>query len=822
MKHVRFCLLQWYILFVASAISKEKKNAVVTLGSDNQKTVRVNRDLSETDVSLPTCKVQLNVTSAKILIQEFEFHQPNFAKLSLSFHGHKVEYTEGTIQPFDWVWTYYSIHGLFSYLKWPADFSILSFGLLDYKTLPDGKILDLEVKNTTKCQLKIGEQESVKSIAEALKTFTQDYIVPTRKIDNVDYSYWCYHAEVPNSQDTILHKLRSYTGFPVHVAAFNCCYTKVDALNKSHMSVECKEKQIFRSFEVMTAPYLMTLIAFAYFPIFLMRFGNKATSKLSQTNAQYRPVGENETISYVYLENTPPISIFEICVTLCGTAEKFPFAVGRFCRLMFVVSSTISIFVRLHFYRKYLYGIAYALIKHKCPLGFMSMLAGFSLSQKTFLTVFGGPYCVLYGFYFLSFFFLILPKRVDKIFEIGSSYPNNRNAKSPLYFSFYEIELFSSTKISTQYGYGKAAGICSGGVYMLMNSLFWKHFLILQYKRFVSLNKLLCLRLNKFFLIVIFTTISPILVVLNLFEICLTIFFYLFPVICFFRIVVIGYTFSLIKWLKSNRGLRCLGKLYIIQALVTVCVSVSLLYLIIGFCAIFTDTFAFLSKMLIFSFLSVIVYPSFSFGYIFFGIVFLYYILKLMSGFGEGYQELLSDVVEASFQLDEDPNTFQLVDSTLIVNGARGCNITKVQILNSVLYLTNTQSLAIREASVHKPSKIRLQDHKAGIPRELFLKIVAMHRPVYKQMFMILLRIGLIFCLIYVTILIVSSKPRGSEAGISEVMHVVFLMAVGALPRIVEIIFTRVNPSVKKDIQIRKLKSIILEYWQQNHNLLED
>lgn len=770
---------------------------------------------------LPICKVTLNKNSAKILQSAFQYYEPNFARLKLVFKGKHVGFTKEVIQPFIWYWTFYSTHELFAYLKWPADFSVLSFGLLDSRTLPDGHRLYLTVSDT-ECFLQIGDFNSVMAIAEALGNFTRDFLVPTRIEENLSYSYWCYHAEIPNKQHNFLHSLRAYTGFPIQVAAYNCCNTVNDRLNKSIMHVDCNRKQIYRSFASLLVPYLMTLVAFAFFPVFLLQFSDATAASDHRLSDQQQilPVNEDETgagLSYIYFDGSPPISISKYMSSLFGLTEKYPYAVSRFRRFVFVVMITILIFIRLYVYRKntYLHSAVLALLQHKCPIGFISMLGGFELSREAYLTDLGGPFAVLIGFYVFSMFFVILPQSVDKIFEDAVKGSTRSNApRSPLCFSLYDIEVYSGNKITTCYGYGKAAGLCSGGVFMLTNPVFWKYFLLLQIKRFPNTYTFLVRHTNKYLAVIIFCLFLPFQLLINTIETAGSIFIYGIPVIHFFKIVIRGYTLHLVDVFTSSSVMSQIGRLLVIRAICYFAVGLVLLYYIVAACTIFTDSLIFVSKLLIFSFLSVIVYPSNSFGYIFFGLVFIYYIVKMLSGFGERYQELLSDIVEVCYQLDEDPQKLQIVDGTLIVSDIRGNRISRLQVHNTVIDLSHDQVISVRGSTLTRAAKLSHKNHMVGIPIDLFMTIVRKYRPVHKQLSFIVLRLMLIFCLIYITFSIISIKPLGL-IGISEVMHVVFMIAIGALPKILEIAFDNRSRSAKRDIMLQRLKSDVIAYWQQ-------
>ena len=54
----------------------------------------------------------------------------------------------------------------------------------------------------------------------------------------------------------------------------------------------------------------------------------------------------------------------------------------------------------------------------------------------------------------------------------------------------------------------------------------------------------------------------------------------------------------------------------------------------------------------------------------------------------------------------------------------------------------------------------------------------------------------------------------GPTSEISDVMHVIFIVTIGALPRVLEVALTTSNESVKREIELRRLEQTIMRYWE--------
>lgn len=778
------------------------------------------------------CNMSINVTSSEYLKNNIEVFQPDFARLELRFrYEHPVvqpyilepssSHTNEIIQPYNWIWTYYLPTGFFSYIRWPVDFPILSFGLLDAKTLKH-QFLVVEIPNQN-CSVLMGNRDTIRSIAYALKNMTRDYLV--KLMEPYSYSYWCYLAEVPGVKNTWSYQFGIYLAYPVEFARYNCCRTEKSKVDYKEFSIRCPEHQLGKMWQATVFPYVMGIVAFCYFPIVLFNFGagvssigkKKRTRQIKLIAAAEDDNDEQEyTDDWIFLDGKPPINLKTVVFGLFGLVETYPVCVSRLRRFVFVIMSPWVIFCKLYVYYTFQYDTTMALLEHGCPMGYLSILGGFEKSRQNFMPVLGGPYCLLIIFYVASFIFFILPTYPDGVVFDGTLRYSSFGESSPLFLDISTVEKYSHLLISQETcGYRRAAIFNTALFYSLFNPKFWRDAVNLQFSRFqTALYSFKSLPKQ-----IIFSVFGlPIYVVICFLELLLCITYYGIPVINAVCIIVTGFVIWLLKFLRqrnnrSARSFRTISNSYPCKFILASCMACLFVYYMFSFCTIFILSFAFICQLLVFSFISVIVYPSFSFGYLFFGVVFIYYIFKIFQGVGDRYIELLADAVEISSQMDADVCRNQIIDGTVIIDVSVPVEITKIQISNSIINLSSNQRHAIREISIERRPKIMYRDHAAGIPYDLFQILVRKYLPLHVQMIHAFLKILIILVLLYLTISMVDTKPNDRTEGISEMMHVVFIVAIGSLPRVLEVATDNTNHHVKKELHLRHVKETVNTYW---------
>jgi hypothetical protein len=155
----------------------------------------------------------------------------------------------------------------------------------------------------------------------------------------------------------------------------------------------------------------------------------------------------------------------------------------------------------------------------------------------------------------------------------------------------------------------------------------------------------------------------------------------------------------------------------------------------------------------------------------------------------------------------------QIIDNTLIIDDSVPYEITKIQINECIISLSSDQRHVLREADCDKGPKVIYKKHMTGIPNDLFQILVKKYLPLHVQITHAFLKISLILVLIYLTISMVDRKPYSQTEGISEMMHVIFIIVVGSLPRVLEVALDNSNHHIRKEIKLRKIRATINKYW---------
>ncbi|XP_052774615.1 uncharacterized protein LOC128213124 [Mya arenaria] len=802
----------------------------VTNGDDNMVSNMVQLTEGNEEIEkYNSCFMSVANNSASFFKAHLELYEPNFVQFKIKFVvGNRkssmkplIEHTENALEPYKWVWTFKSPKSSFPYLKWRSDFGILSFGLLDAKTTRTNLILYVEVPDS-ECLLKLWDQTTINRFGQALRNMTVNYLSTLNKFYN--YSYFCYHSEIRGIRDTVGYRSSIYFGYPYDFERYKCCNT---FLSKQNHEIDCSHPPIKRFRDAGQAPFALGLVAFTYFPILLFLIGGKLLAINRKYSRESIPMQDFSTSSYVnidqsydnyvYLNGEYPVSAFAILCGLCGLAQKCPFGVSRLRRVLFTLLTPSVIFFQIYIYYIFNYEHIMVLLNRNCPMAYLSMLGGFEKSLNNFMPQFGGPYCLFAGFYIASVVFLILPTSPDKIVQAGTYRYTTFGEISPLFLNIETIEKLSPYPVTNTVGYSRVSLLSLSMFYMVANPKFWSYVIQIQKRRVrgnAGQHRAICI-LKVLFL--------PLYIVVCVVELVLCTSYYGFSIVNVLCMVFVGYTVTLLNLLfnastrrNENSFAFLLSDNIILKVFCCTIVAVTFLYYVISFCSMFLVSFCFVSKLILFCFLAVITFPATSFGYLFFGVVFLYYIVKMFQKFSDGYFELLADAIEASLQLESEVQRTTVIDGTVVIGVENLVEITKLQIGDRTINLSTDQRRAIREGSHLVRKKLHTKDHSFGIPRDLYYLLVEKYRPVYKEVTKTLLKILFILVLIEITLRIVVKDNKGQSEELSEVMHVVFIMVIGALPRILEVALDSVLGSIKKDIEIKKIKGTILEYWA-NH-----
>ena len=770
------------------------------------------------------CKFEISNKSINYFHSRLLEEDPKFMKFYIRFNGSQFfNATSDTFQPTKWYWTYNSSRGMYPYLYWNVDFGVLSFGLLEAKTLQEHPFVFMDVQaqqEDENCVVTYGTRDTTKGIACALETLLQDFENP--KYQN---SYYCFLAEKPGVRDSMQYIAAMYLLYPVDFINYNCCVTGFHYTTGVPYN-NCFENQIRKWPQCTILPYILGLCFFLYFPIVVLNIGDTLSRNISVIPQEYEMIGvENEIPSginsgddgWVYLNEYSPYSILDCMSHLwCGLDQTHPIAVSRFKRFLFLILAPTPVFIQLLLYNyNWEHGMVDKFVQHGTPMGFLSLLADKSVRDLYFVPAFGGGLNILLAYGILGLVIVVLPYNLKQILEDGISLSSN-TIRSPLCLGIWEMHDLSMIQTSSDPGYGRCSEICISGIYLIFNPRFWVRAVFIQYNRLCSFFDTFCPERTIFGLLKVI--IIPFYVLFCVIELVLCLVWFGVPFFRFIYFLLRGVSSSLFTLRLNSEGRPNRCSLFIrnpvVFGLITVILFSASSFFTYTYCLIFIQSFDFISQVLVFCFVAVIVYPAVSFGYLFFFVMLIYYIFHMMRGFGDVYLLLLSEAVEVSRNLDGEINHTSTFDNTLQVSNIRAHGITRVTIEGEqVCCLAQNFFQSITDEGRRKP-RVRLRINMYGIPKRLFNLLISKHKPVNQQVLKIVFQLVLITLLLAITMSIAGGFVTGPTSEISDVMHVIFIVTIGALPRVLEVAVTTSNESVKREIELRRLEQTIMRYWE--------
>ena len=782
------------------------------------------------NASNEVCDVKITDQSAHYIKHTLHSWSPNFARLILAFpDNHTCIKKRDIIMPHHWFWTYYSPDGYFPYLKWPIDFSRLSFGLLDVKTYPKNITVFFQV-NSPNCTIFMGDSKTTQAICEAFRQLTDQYLV---KINSrfYSYSYWCFLAERPNERNSWDYFFGVYFGFVSDFVGYNCCRTGYnDSATKEPGTLGLKYLEQIRKMRQCTIiPNIISLIIFAYFPLCLTKFGK------SDVRVDERYQGITPDDDFVFLSgHSSFIILTNICELMSCISRTHHVLLSRVRRFMFILLTPCIIYVQLAVYQND--EVVKSFIRHGMPISYISMVGGFEESQNCFLPCFGGPFILLLSFFLGCLIFLLVPESLRGVLEneeepvcgLISPREYHRSVVIPFSIGDATLEDLSSIPLSKQSGYCKMGKRCQAGIYMVLNPQFWRFFVKCQIERYTFVRGLVPVNLrHRTAYTCLFILGSSLYIFACTIEIVLCAIYFGIPLFAFIKHIVKCYINSIMRKLFLVRQNDISEKPSILMKLLSLFivffVAVPFIFFIISVCTVFSASISYIVLVTVFSFLAVIVYPSYSFGYIFFGIAFIYYFLKRIQAMKEIYIELLHDAIEISERLQEHVLGPYFMNETLVVKNVQNVPFDKLQVNGRTVELTEFQREVLHDNDVQASninvSKVKSKNGELGIPRDLFNRLLQEYRPIHIQVISAMVRLGLILTLIIITLSIVMRGSYQQKAAMSEVIHVIFMVAIGALPRVLEIALSTITDSMKKEIELRRMAVTIEHYWQEKSRI---
>ena len=774
------------------------------------------------------CIVTIDERSVNYFRSRLQVDDPNFIRFKVVF-GNKnenVTYAPGTLHAFNWVWTYNSSNGIYPYLHWNVDYGTLSFKLLDVKTLSNDPFIYFKISN---CHLTIGLNETNMLLAEQYKNLVSELSETNTTITKYQQSYFCYMAEAPGFRNTFGYLMGLYFVYPLSVINYNCCITYYEFWELRY-GYECLDKQMDKWVQCTVGPYILGVILFLYFPYILLKAASWSASNSESQTLQNDAIEQNErtpllsdrgTTSaendddrWLYLDGTFPKSFMKLCASLAPS--RLPVATSRLRRFLFLLLSPTIIYLQLLLYSSQndtMRKITSDIIAKGVPVGFIALLGNKSSERRgAFVPAFGGPDVLLTSYYVLGVLFLVLPRSVQEVIDNGI--PRKRAAFSPLLLGAQEIHRLSKVTVSEKKGYGNATNLFLCSFYMIFTGSFWRKVFEVQLSR-IRDSSILRHRFGKCLLPIFL----PIYIVLCLIEIILCILYYSIPLWSSVAIIVRGAVHTMATAIhnriqSSNRSVPVMllrNRLFI--ALCSLVVAAMFIFYVYSFSLVFIQSFFFISQILVYCYVAVLVYPSVSFGYIFFGVVLLYYIFRLIRGFGVKYLELLNDIMEIMLLMEERDNYSAVADDVLEIRNVKLTSFRAIKINGAEIPIAQNHLQGLNRNCIKRDEgRLNYKNNAYGIRKDLFEYIVKRHLPVHQQVLKVVFHLSMIILGLVITLSITAGFVTGPTSEMSEVMHVIFIITVGALPRVLEVAMHDSSEHIHRDIKLRRLEDTINQY----------
>ena len=765
--------------------------------------------------------VTVDVRSINYFRSRLQIVAPNFIRFRVVFggdctHNNYPGYTQETFEPFKWVWTYQSSRGLYPYMNWNMDYNILSFGLLDTKTLWQDPYILFNVRGNCS-NVMLGTNITTHRLAEQLMILVSRLSEDNQTITEYQESYFCYLAEVPGFRNSVWYHVGLYLEYPINSINYNCCSTFYD-YTRSHYSYSCRQQQMKKWIVCTTGPYYLGVILFLYFPILLFQIAAWLTQHDHVKDGESRELNENTPLigsesnlqndhlidaEWVFLDGKPPKSLAHLFASLFP--DNHPIIMSRLKRLLFVLLGPSIVFIRIWVYHNQALEITQKLTARGVSVGFLSVLGEVrSFQRNAFI-------CFLTSYFLLGVLFLVFPRSIQNVIENGIT--RTGSSLSPLCMAAEDIRHMSQISALSKPGYSNAADLLLCTFYMLFTVDFWKTVFDIQKSRFLKV----LLFQSGFKYTCLCISLLPLYILVCFLEILLCIVYYATPLCVFIVVIVRGAikTISLAvrhSRLSSERNkisFLLTGKL--VLGISSFLVAAMFIFYVYTFCLVFIESFFFLSQILVFCYVAVLVYPAAAFGYLFFGIVLLYYMFRLVRGFGAIYLELLSDIVEVCLQIEEHDNYLHIYDGNLVISNTKITRLRSIKINGETLPVAHN-TLQRFKGTKRKHSLLRFKSSIYGIRKELFNYVVRKYLPVHQQVLRVVFHLAIIIIFLFKTISLTTKFVTSPTTEISDVMHVVFVITVGALPRVLEVAMLDNSEHIHRAIRLRKLQDTINEF----------
>lgn len=666
-----------------------------------------------------------------------------------------------------WIWTFWGQEGAFEFLRWPTEFGIWSLGLLYESTIrqPMTILLKKNVSSGDCSNLKVGERDDDQVIADALKSLAEEMMQLNEESKEMyGPSFFCYKKRIFIDP----YELCKHIVCPIEAVRHSCCnFFWNKTISGREMS--CREQEMVFDEVWWIIPSIISMILFCYSPVLLTYllfvFNTKECGRVQMDRAQAtRPEHGSEIFDHsrqsandiILLEGYNHVTLFN---SLCMCCPHFSSSTqGRCCtvlaRLVRIVIPLLTISIialQVLVDYNFLNSFVHECVDTGVPMGFRSLLVGFTKSRRNFLPYLGGPYIALVGYLLVTTLMVVLPKSplqsLTRVVTTGERYQTEYETSS-LWIHKRNIGLFGSINLSRCEHTLKLYNLLLGQMFMLINVKFWKHVFCIQLnrlsKQFCCRSYLWCILLPSYFLFCVL-------------EICLTLMLYGIPIFSTGLIVIK----ACCQPYSRSRRPGCFGVMWLIFVIIAV------MYFLFMFFTIFLDATLLLTRLVIFTFTGVIIFPKTAYGYMIFAFTVFYYLWDSFSDYSACYDRLLKSLVRITTTLQR----ANAETENKVVFSVKGCK---------------------------------------GIRETLFEFIIERHQPRRKKIVLTFIRVVTVIGLIWICISLLVKTDNFRELHV--IMHVGTALFICALPQIVKRVCARKTTRKTKSRHLKELENSVKIY----------
>ncbi|KAK3611328.1 hypothetical protein CHS0354_029979 [Potamilus streckersoni] len=618
---------------------------------DYLKQYMLHEDITSTGaniISVPLdCTLSLSKSSISIFRHYVWRNEWNFVSLHLTFPAEiEVIGTEDVVGPLHWIWTFYGNKGALEFLSWPIEFGIWSMGILNEYS---GELPNFRLDAKGNCSnLIVGENKTNYAISIALKEAADEI---TNVSEIYGPSFWCFKRRIFINPDFI-YTMCLHMVCPVEALKYQCCSNFFNVVTQKR-EVNCPGKNLLTfEYDVLwwIFPTVVASLLFAFSPLLLMNMGCRVCKltesfqvKAIASDKSYEEINDTDVKQYqsetrwVFYTEQKAVTIFSslflpIGRYLMGHGRK----VSIIFRVLVPISSLSIIGLQIILDWVYLRDFVIEGVQKGVPMGFRSMIAGFDDSKHNFLCFVGGPYIACGLYIFITSIFMALPLDLSVFLEKGLK-DTHDVPTSAIRLDFRSIERLGSVRFCKRKGYSKLYKLFLSQFYMLINIKFWKEAIEMQRRRWNQFQgQGRCILFLPY-------------IIMCVLELSYCFLYYGLPILSFIVTVIRAYSGYLLTLVKDYRLriFRYMGFVFLFIEMVAV------FFVVYMFCTIFLDACLFFSRVCIFTYTGIIVYPKMSYGYLVFTATIIYYLWETAREYSEIYQRLLRVVIRVCETLEK-------------------------------------------------------------------------------------------------------------------------------------------------------------------------